>query len=222
MDLDPSRDPFTPAQEDVLRIFNLLIQTAIFIGMVLLTADGEIHPIEPVITIWLIFGALSSVSGSGLNPIGRLSGLFRVLLYSGVAGYACWFWWIGLDTMGDADADCQTIAFFGGISINGRFRLFNKVAAIAGGTICLVFLCWNVSAMVKRLNGNNYSGSRRRARVQIELLAISLTIIAISVAAIEYLLDANNITEIDNVVTVGGVVYREKAFMEEAEVLGLV
>ncbi|KAH7305412.1 hypothetical protein B0I35DRAFT_492721 [Stachybotrys elegans] len=76
---------FMPWEEDVLRILNLLIQSAVFLGLVLLTKEHEIRTIEPVITIWLLFGALSSLSGSGVNPLGRFSGFFRVTLYSAVA-----------------------------------------------------------------------------------------------------------------------------------------
>ena len=194
---------FTPSQEDVLRIVNLLIQTAVFIGMVVLTVEEEIRPVEPIITIWLIFGALSSLSGSGLNPVGRLSGVFRVLLYSAVAGYASWFWFVGLDGILERHSECDTIAFFGATSVRGLFRTFNKVAAIFGVCICAFFLVWNAMAVIKRLNGQRHaSPARRRPKVQIELLFLSSVIIIISIAAIEHLLDANQV-KIDDVASVG-------------------
>ena len=67
---------FEPKDEGLLRIVNLLIQSAIFIGMVLLTSHQEVQSIEPVLAIWLIFGALSSLSGNGMNPLGRFSGMY--------------------------------------------------------------------------------------------------------------------------------------------------
>lgn len=76
-----------------------------------------------------------------MNPLGHSSGLYRVILYSAVAGYACWFWSTGLD--GLMGHDCDSVAFFGGISIAGRFRTFNKVASAAGLVVCgaCIVLC---------------------------------------------------------------------------------
>ena len=80
---------FSPGEEDILRAINLLIQSAILFGLVLITDRNEIHAIEPVISIWLTLGALSSLTGSWMNPIGHVSGVYRVILYTGIAGYAC-------------------------------------------------------------------------------------------------------------------------------------
>jgi hypothetical protein len=90
---------FVPGDEEATRVVNLLIQSAIFVGLILLTDRHQVHPVEPAITIWLLFGALSSLTGSGINPLGRFSGGFRVLLYSGIAGYTSWFWFTGLDNI---------------------------------------------------------------------------------------------------------------------------
>lgn len=194
---------FTPWEEDILRVLNLLVQSAVFLGLILLTRDYNIRAVEPVITIWLLFGALSSLSGSGMNPLGRLSGFFRILLYSGVAGYACWFWFSGLDELLEAELNCKTVAFFGEVPIDGPFRMFNKVVSVMGGTICVVFLLWSVAIVRKRIKGRGITTRVRRPSVEMELLFFSFAIIVLSIAAVEYLLTANLITDINNISSVG-------------------
>ncbi|KAI3572871.1 hypothetical protein IWW34DRAFT_707869 [Fusarium oxysporum f. sp. albedinis] len=195
---------FMPTEENVLRILNLLIQSAVLLGLVLLTKEHEIHTIEPVITIWLLFGALSSLSGSGMNPLARFSGFFRVIIYSAVAGYACWFWFVGLDELLKKGLNCEIVAFFGGVPIDGPFRTFNKVASILGGIICIAFLLWSLVILHRRITEtSSIAQTARTATTRVELLVLSSSIIALSIAAVEYLITANRITDIDNISSVG-------------------
>lgn len=184
---------FTPWEEDILRILNLLMQSAIFLGLVFLTQDGEIHAVEPLIATWLSFGALSSLSGNGINPIGRFSGFFRVLVYSGFAGYACWLWYVGLDGMLEAEKGCSIVAFFGGVTIEGSFRAYNKLAAFIGAIICGIFA---VASVFKITNAFKHATYKKRYSVEITFLLFSLTIIIVSISAVEYLVRANGITGI--------------------------
>lgn len=195
---------FAPSDEEILRILNLLLQSAIFTGLILLTVRQQIHAIEPVISIWLIFGALSSLSGSGMNPLGRFSGFYRISLYSAVAAYATWFWFVGLD--GLLKPDCKPIAFFGKVSISGRFRTFNKVASVAGLAVCGGFMLLCIMAFVKRRNKSKKTKKVRkpkRQQVVIEFLFLSTMIIAVSIWAVEYLLKENEITNINETLSVG-------------------
>jgi hypothetical protein len=193
---------FQPADERVLRVINLLIQSAIFIGLILLTNRQQVRAIEPIISIWLIFGALSSLSGSGMNPLGHFSGVYRILLYTAVAGYSCWFWFTGLDSLLSAEPGCVPIAFFDGISIAGRFRTFNKVASVLGLCICGVFIILTIRTFLIGPEGSNRRGRARRPRIQVEFFVTSTAIIGVSIAAVEYLVEANQITGINQTLSV--------------------
>ncbi|KAJ9419249.1 hypothetical protein FOXG_16337 [Fusarium oxysporum f. sp. lycopersici 4287] len=191
---------FAPWEEDILRILNLLVQLAMFLGLVFLTQDGEIHAIEPVITLWLSFGALSSLSGNGINPLGRFSGFFRVLVYSGFAGYACRLWFSGLDDMLEAEKGCRIVAFFGGVTIEGSFRKYNKVAAFIGAAICATFA---IASVFKISNAFKNATYRKRYNVEIVFLLFSFTIIILSISVVEWLVRANGITSIWEITAVG-------------------
>jgi hypothetical protein len=193
---------FRPGDEDPIRVVNLLIQSAIFIGLILLTGRHQLNPVEPVITIWLLFGALSSLTGGGINPLGRFSGGYRVLLYSGIAGYACWFWFSGLDNMLLSKPRCSTVAFFGNVSITGPFRTFNKVASVIGLAVCVVFIGVDVAVLLG-LWGMRESEKPSRPRAQIELTFMSAVIIVVSMAAVEYLIKTNQITGVNDILSVG-------------------
>ncbi|KAF2499625.1 hypothetical protein BU16DRAFT_615028 [Lophium mytilinum] len=193
---------YEPKDEEILRVINLLIQSAVFMGLILLTSRNQIEPVEPVISIWLIFGALSSLSGSGMNPLRHFSGLYRVALYTAVAGYACWFWFTGLDgTL--QDQRCETVAFFGRVSISGRFRTFNKVASVVGVCVCAVFMALTARAFFRRYTGVPEAPKPRRQKVSVELFFASTTIMFISIVAVEYLLQANGITGVNETLSVG-------------------
>jgi hypothetical protein len=195
-----------PADEDLLRVINLLIQSAIFMGLVLLISRKEIQALDPVISIWLLFGALSSLTGSGMNPLGRLSGLYRILLYTCVAGYACWFWVTGLDHLlqnafEENGGPCTVVAFFRGVDISGPFRNYNRLASGLGVVLCIGFLfAW---LRQKRSSSRNRSPKSRRPQVAVEYFLLSTGIIVLSIVAIEYLLKVNQVTGIDTPSSVG-------------------
>jgi hypothetical protein len=194
-----------PSDEDLMRIINLLIQSAIFIGLMLLTSRSEIQVLDPVISIWLLFGALSSLSGSGMNPLGRLSGLYRILLYTLVAGYACWFWFVGLekllqDAFQENGGPCAVIAMFDDVEISGIFKGYNRIASLVGLLLCVGFL---LAWFVVWLKGENKSKRSRRPQVEIAYLCLSTGIIVLSIVAIEYLLKRNQVTGISSPSSVG-------------------
>ena len=195
---------FVPGDEDILRVANLLVQSAIFVALLHLSARGDLHAVDAVLATWLVFGALSSLSGSGINPLGCFSGTFRVLFYTAFASYACWFWFSGLDAILARDNGCGGVAFFGGTSITGPFRDFNKVAAIIGLTVCTAFIIANVWVAFKRYQRKTSpDASPPRPVVELSLLLISGIIIILSIASIEYLIKANNIVDIDDVNSIG-------------------
>lgn len=197
-----------PGEEELLRIINLLIQSSIFIGLAFLTSRHEIEAIDPVICVWLLFGALSSLSGSGMNPLGHYSGLFRILLYTALTGYALWFWFLGLDALLQRAWDengqfCTVIAFFSQTDISGQFRNYNKAASIVAIFICLYFIKKWFSVFAHGPASSTVAGRSKRPEVEIGYLLLSTGIIVLSIVAIEYLLVQNQLSGISSPSSVG-------------------
>lgn len=193
---------YAPKEEDFYRALNNLLQTAMFAGLIILTRTQNLLVIEPVIVIFLLFGSLSSLTGEGFSPIGRPSGIYRLLLYSGIAGYSCWFWFTGIDSVANvlAPSNCslKTTAFFGQVSPYGGFRTFNRVASVLGLVLCVFLLIWSCRKFLK--NGGSRKPTRERT-TDVVLLFYSLTIIIVSVVGAEWIIRANHMTDMYDVVS---------------------
>ncbi|KAE9988204.1 hypothetical protein EG328_000160 [Venturia inaequalis] len=198
---------YAPKEEDFYRALNNLLQTAMFAGLIILTRTQNLLVVEPVIVIFLLFGSLSSLTGEGFSPIGRPSGIYRLLLYSGISGYSCWFWFIGIDSVAKrlAPSECnlKTTAFLGQVSPYGGFRTFNKVASVLGLVLCVVLLIWSCMKFLK--NGASRNQPRERTTDAV-LLFYSFTIIIVSIVGAEWIIRANHMTEIYDVNGVGQII----------------
>ncbi|KAH7145962.1 hypothetical protein B0J13DRAFT_554678 [Dactylonectria estremocensis] len=196
---------FDPRNEGAYRVVNLIMQCAIFLGLCIDSTNGG-TAVGSVITQILLCGSLSSLTGDGISHAGSFSGIFRVLFYTALSSYGCWFWFTGVDQMRIPDCS-EEIAFFGRASINGRFRDFGKAASVIGIAISVGLICWNVYAAVLRRKGDFQYGpaSRlwKRPQVELSLLLLSVGLIAFSIGAVEYLVDVNDISELSDVNSVG-------------------
>ena len=114
----------------------------------------------------------------------HFSGIFRVVFYTAVSSYGCWFWFRGIDDMSVA-ACPQHVAFFGRVSLYGWFRTLGKVMAVVGVVLCVASLVWSVYATTARFNKGIREGFKRRdkARPQVELalLVLSMALIGMSI-----------------------------------------
>jgi len=195
-----------PETEGPYRVANLIIQSSIFLGLCTQSGSGY-SVVGAVITQYLLFGSLSSLTGDGISHFSHFSGIFRVLFYTAVSAYGCWFWFLGVDTM--SQPTCPEIVFFGDITVHGGFRTLGKVASVTGLILCVAFLCISVYTTSRRFRRRLREGhtSRTRARPQIEvaLLALSMALIGMSIYLIEHLIMANEIKTvgIDEIGTVG-------------------
>ncbi|KAK1252987.1 hypothetical protein MKX08_004174 [Trichoderma sp. CBMAI-0020] len=185
---------FDPKTEASYRIANLIIQWSIFLG--LCTQSGRGDPVVgAIITQYLLFGSLSSVTGDGIGHFGHFSGIFRVVFYTAVAAYGCWFWYEGIDVM--SIAGCADTAFFGGVTIHGWFRTLGKAVSVLGLVLCVCSLFYSVYATARRFRNGLREGFERRPkvrpRVELVLLALSMGLIAISIALVENLIVANEV-----------------------------
>ncbi|QDS71359.1 hypothetical protein FKW77_002455 [Venturia effusa] len=171
---------YAPKAEDFYRALNNLLQTAMFAGLIVLTRTQKLLVIEPVIVIFLLFGGLSSLTGEDFSPIGRPSGMYRLLLYSGIAGYSCWFWFKGIDFVASSSAlpECKTTVFFGQVSPYGGFRTFNKVASVLGLILCGFLLPWSIMKSMKNGGSRMPSGDRT---TDVALVFYSSAIIIVSI-----------------------------------------
>jgi hypothetical protein len=198
---------FAPGEEEFYRALNNILQTAMFAGLILLTRSGDLVSIEPVLVIFLLFGSLSSLTSEGFSPLGKLSGLYRLLLYSGIAGYSCWFWFVGLDTtvkpLAPAHCNLKETAFFGQVSPRGRFRTFNKAASVMGLVVCILYLIWGAKKWLPTGRPGNLNTGRS---TDVVLLAYSLTVILISIVGAEYIVRANHVQGVYDVNAVGQIV----------------
>lgn len=193
---------YAPKEEDFYLALNNLLQTAMFAGLIILTRTQTLLVIEPVIVIFLLFGSLSSLTGDGFSHIGRPSGIYRLLLYSGIAGYSCWFWFVGIDSVAKnlAPAKCnlKMTAFFGQVSPYGGFRTLNKVGSVLGLILCVVLFISSCMMFLK--NGGSRNQPRERT-TDVVLLFYSFTIIIVSIVGAEWIIRANHMTGIYDVVS---------------------
>ncbi|TLD19420.1 gb [Venturia nashicola] len=196
-----------PKEEDFYRALNNLLQTAMFAGLIILTRTQYLLVIEPVIVVFLLFGSLSSLTGEGFSPIGRPSGIYRLLLYCAITGYSCWFWFIGIDNvakpLSPSECHLKTTAFFGQVSPYGAFRTFNKVASVLGILLCLALLIWSCIKFLR--NGGSRKQPRERT-IDAVLLLYSFTVIIVSIVGAEWIIRANHMTEVYDVKGVGQII----------------
>ncbi|KAI1808628.1 hypothetical protein F4811DRAFT_559034 [Daldinia bambusicola] len=194
---------FVPEEEAVNRILNLLLQLAIFAGTLLSTSSGTIHAFEVIIVFWLLVGALSSLTGSGVTGTHSFSGICRLLFYIALSAYGCWFFFEGQDAM--QDTPCVQIVFFGESSLNGWFRTFGKAASIISLKICIGLLAWVGITYVKRGGGEKPRRISYRPQTEIMLMILSIAIIALSITSTEYVIAANHLSGVDDIFEVGQV-----------------
>ncbi|KAL7933593.1 hypothetical protein V8C35DRAFT_303353 [Trichoderma chlorosporum] len=186
---------FDPKTESTYRIANLIIQWSIFLGLCTQSQAGD-PVIGAVITQYLLFGSLSSLTGDGISHLSHFSGIFRIVFYTAVSAYGCWFWFNGIDDM--TNDKCTDIAFFGNVSLHGRFRTAGKVFSVLGVVVCGLSLIYSVFAVTKRFTG----GIRRafeekekgRPKVELVLLVLSMALIGMSIYLVEHLIAVNGIT----------------------------
>lgn len=185
---------FDPKTESTYRIANLIIQWSVFLGLCTQSSQGD-PVVGAIITQYLLFGSLSSVTGDGIKHFSHFSGIFRVVFYTAVAAYGCWFWYQGIDVM--SIEGCPDIAFFRGVTIHGWFRTLGKVVSVLGLVICVCLLFYSVYATARRFRKGFREGFGRREKVrpQVELvlLLLSMALIGISIYLVEHLIMVNNI-----------------------------
>ncbi|UKZ85260.1 uncharacterized protein TrAFT101_001128 [Trichoderma asperellum] len=185
---------FDPKTESTYRIANLIIQWSIFLGLCTQSSQGD-PVVGAIITQYLLFGSLSSVTGDGIKHFSHFSGIFRIVFYTAVSAYGCWFWYEGIDDM--FIPGCADVAFFGGVTIHGWFRTLGKVVSVLGVVICVGLVFYSVYATKKRLSKGFREGFGRREkvrpRVELVLLVLSMGLIGVSISLVEYLIQKNEI-----------------------------
>ncbi|KAH6607686.1 hypothetical protein Trco_003999 [Trichoderma cornu-damae] len=197
---------FEPRAESTYRIANLIIQWSIFLGLCTQSRPGD-PVVGAVITQYLLFGSLSSLTGDGISHFSHFSGIFRIVFYTAVSSYGCWFWFAGIDAM--AMPPCPDVAFFGKATLRGWFRTLGKVVSVVGLVLCVFFVFFSVCATARRFRGGFRegfkSGEKVRPRVELVLLLLSMGLIGVSIYLVEHLIVVNEIqgVGIDDIGTVG-------------------
>ena len=139
-----------PNLENVLLVLNMLIQTALLLGLVILPSRHEAKVLDPVITFWLLFGALSNMTGNGIHILDHPTGSYRLVLYTAITIHCIWFWFAGW--VGMLDSACDPTVFFGNVSIRGRYSVFAGVMSTLGLVACAALVVWRrVKDRIRRL-----------------------------------------------------------------------
>lgn len=207
---------FKREDESLYRVVNLILQLAVFASLLFLTVNNTIYAFEVMIAFWLLFGALSSLTGDGISPLGTLSGFARILMYAALSGYGVWFWFLGgLDSL--PATPCEPVVFLGGVSPHGGFQTFGKIVTVLGSTVCGFLMLWTATLGLKRLFGvvsgrsrnvrtakeNGESISPQRPKTEVVLLALSVFVIIFSIISIENLIRDNRAIDVDQAFEAG-------------------
>ncbi|KAK3386009.1 hypothetical protein B0H63DRAFT_190579 [Podospora didyma] len=201
---------FCQEDEPLYRAVNLLLQLAVFVCLVFLSATGAIHAPEVLVAFWMLIGALSSLTGDVISPFGTASGAARLLMYAALSVYGCWFWFGGLETLPGFLCG-GTPLFFGGDIANGPLRTLGKVVSVLGLLACTSLLVYSAFLAWKRMQDNGSGDmktttSRARPQTEIPLLAISVAVIALSIASMERLVRENQLVGVDDLFAAGQII----------------
>ncbi|KAI0122242.1 hypothetical protein F4814DRAFT_438329 [Daldinia grandis] len=194
---------FVQEEEAVNRTISLLLQLAISAGTLLSTYAGTIRAFEVIIIFWILVGALSSLTGTGITGINSFSGICRLLFYAALSAYGCWFFFVGLDTM--QGTPCTQIVFFGKSTLEGWFRPFGKLISIASLVIIIGALAWAAATYIKKGDRGKPQHRSHRPQTEITFMLLSLAMIVLSIISTEYVIRANNLNGVDDIFDVGQV-----------------
>lgn len=191
---------FDPKSENSLRMTNLIIQFAIFIGLCTESTENA-SAVGSIITQFLLCGSLSSVTGDGISNLNKLSGLMRLAFYMALSAYGCWFWFVGLQTM--IHPECDPVAFFGRASFTGWFQSLGKALSVIGLVSCTC-LCavWGFYVYQRFRSGwsEGFREERKRPRVEVVLMMLSIGLLVFSAVTVEYLVSENRLNDKTNTV----------------------
>lgn len=211
---------FKQEEEQLMRVVNLILQLAVSAALLFLTVNNELYAFEAMIAFWLLFGALSSLTGDGFNPLKTLGGLARTMMYAALSGYGLWFWYKG-GVDGLKATPCEEFLFYGkATTSNAGFRTFGKVVSILGLVVCGGLMVWTLAmgtrkarrALKERRESGSKSGKaeapRRRGRPQTEasLLALSVFVIVFSIVSAEDLIRRNHVEDVNDLFDAGQLV----------------
>jgi hypothetical protein len=191
-----------PSAEGSTLVVKLLLQVAILLGLIILTANGEAIAVDVLIAFWLLFGPLPSLNLKRLNPFATIYGLPRIAMGTATAAFYCWFWFVGWEKL--VPPGCHAVAFFGNVSVDGPFRIFCMVAIIAYLVLCAAL----IGARLVRPNvpqqwwKHNWE-EQPDSQVEPGLLVLSVVWSLFSMAVVEYLVKANSVGSVNDLQAIG-------------------
>lgn len=110
-----------------------------------------------------------------------------------------WFWFAGLPLMLRPGCAADFV-FFGPSAITGWFRTAAAALSVAGLVACVGLVGLSLGSALRRFRGGLRAGlarpSARRPQAEIVLVLLSMGLLALSVATVEYLIRANDIQDV--------------------------
>ncbi|KAK0745828.1 hypothetical protein B0T18DRAFT_410247 [Schizothecium vesticola] len=185
---------FLPEEIPAHRTVNLLLQFAVIVCLVFMSARKTIHPPEVMIAFWLLVGSPSSLRWGFVQRNGIVARLFRVALYAALS------------------MPCENLVFLGGTTTNGWFRWLGKAGCIIGLAACVGVFVW--IAVDHRKRGGyeeaatndekgQKSNNQERPQVDVALLAVSVLVMALSIVSTEYLIIDNRLDGVNDILEPG-------------------
>ncbi|KAK1755382.1 hypothetical protein QBC47DRAFT_401548 [Echria macrotheca] len=191
-----------PSAEPSTLVVKLLLQVAILLSLIIMTANGEAVAVDVLIAFWLLFGPLPSLHLKRLNPFASLYGLPRIAMDTATAAFYCWFWVVGWEKL--EPSGCHAVAFFGNVSVDGPFRVFCMVAVIAYLVLCTAMI---VIRLVRPKMPHKWWKHKWEEqldpRVEPSLLVLSVVWSLFSIAVVEYLIKANSVESVNDLQAIG-------------------
>ncbi|RGP72656.1 hypothetical protein FLONG3_6664 [Fusarium longipes] len=192
------------------RTVNLLLQLAIIVCLVFMSARRTIHSPEVMIAFWLLIGSPSSLQWGLIKDSGNMARLFRVALYAALSAYGCWFWFTGVEVL--PQMPCESVIFLGGATTNGWFRWFGKVLCVGGLIACACVVALMARDIWRRQGyeeAATQEGKKSKPKVQdrpqtdIVLLVVSISVMALSIISIEYGIIDNHLVGVNDILEPG-------------------
>ncbi|PWW75579.1 hypothetical protein C7212DRAFT_345521 [Tuber magnatum] len=209
-----------------MRDVNTCFQLAMLTALLAISNQDVTHAIDPYIVIIQIIGSASTITNHAAHKSQwnktTWGGVIRFFIYFAVAGFATWFWWIGIDNMEPTPCGTKGFAFFEA-DLWDWFRTANKFISIVFAAIFTVlfgYTVWNfgpefwrrtpmgrykkLSAKVEPKSGGEQALQELTSgRMPKWTPALCAIVLIVSVLAVECVIAWNQVRDVNDILSTG-------------------